>query len=56
MTTQINKDFLPLCQWLIDNKPSFHLGKDKTKSILFPKAKGLKEIDISLRPLQNMTQ
>ena len=31
----------------IDNKLSIHFGQDKTKSILFSKTRGLKEINIS---------
>ena len=36
-----------LCQWFIDNKLSIHFGEDKTKSILFLKTRGLKEVNIS---------
>ena len=43
----LNKEFPPLCQWFIDNKLSIHFGEDKTKSILFSKTRGLKEINIS---------
>ena len=43
----LNKEFSSLCQWFIDNKRSIHFEEDKTKSILFPKTRGLKEIDIS---------
>ena len=43
----LNKEFLSLCQWFIDNKLSIHFGEDKTKSILFSKTRGLKEINIS---------
>ena len=32
---QLNLNFSRLCDWFIDNKLSIHLGKDKTKSILF---------------------
>ena len=42
----LNKEFLSLCQWFIDNKLSIHFGEDKTKSILFLKTSGLKEINI----------
>ena len=42
-----NKEFASLCQWFIDNQLLIHFGEDKTKSILFSKAKGLKEINIS---------
>ena len=41
------KEFSSLCQWFIDNKLSIHFGEDKTKSILFSKTRGLKEINIS---------
>ena len=45
----LNKEFLSLCQWFIDNKLSIHFGEDKTKSILFSKVRvrGLKKINIS---------
>ena len=42
-----NKEISSLWQWFIDNKLSIHFGEDKTKFILFSKAKGLREIDIS---------
>ena len=42
----LNKEFTSLWQWFIDNKLSIHFIKDKTKSILFSKAKGLREINI----------
>ena len=32
---QVNLNFSSLCDWFINNKLSIHLGKDKTKSILF---------------------
>ena len=38
----LNKEFLLLCQWFIDNKLSIHFGEDKTNSILISKARGLK--------------
>ena len=31
----LNKDFNSIIEWFVDNKLSIHLGKDKTKSILF---------------------
>ena len=43
----LNKEFSSLCQWFIDNKLSINFGEDKTKSILFSKTRGLKEINIS---------
>ena len=42
----LNKEFSSLYQWLIDTKLSIHFGEDKTKSILFLKMRGLKEINI----------
>ena len=35
----LNVDFNSLSEWFIDNKLSIHLGKDKTKCILFKKGK-----------------
>ena len=43
----LNKEFSSLCQWFIDNKLSIHFGENKTKSIVFSRTKGLKEINIS---------
>ena len=40
----LNKELSLLCQWFIDN---MHFGEDKTKSILFSKARDLREINIS---------
>ena len=40
-------EFSSLCQWFIDNKLSIHFGEDKTKSILFSKTRGLREINVS---------
>ena len=34
---KLNKNFNSLCDWFVDNKLSIHLGKDKTKSMLFGK-------------------
>ena len=36
-----------LFQWFLDNKLSIHFEEDGTKSFLFSKARGLREIDIS---------
>ena len=47
--TQLNKDFISICDWFIDNKLSIHFGEDKTKSIVFGskrKLKSLRELDI----------
>ena len=38
----LSKEFSSLCQWFIDNKLSIRFREDKTKSILFSKARGLK--------------
>ena len=43
----LNKEFSILYQWFIDNKLSIHCGEDKTKSNLFSKTRGLREINIS---------
>ena len=43
----LNKEFSSLLQWFIDNKLSIHFGEDKTKSILFSKTRGLREINVS---------
>ena len=43
----LNKEFLSLCQWFIDKKLSIHFAEGKAKSILFSKARVLKEINIS---------
>ena len=32
---QLNEDFTNICEWVVDNQLSIHLGEDKTKSILF---------------------
>ena len=42
-----NEEFSSLCQWFIDNNLSIHFREDKTKSTLFSKAKGLREINVS---------
>ena len=31
----LNADFDSLCEWFLDNRPSIHLVKDKTKCIFF---------------------
>ena len=43
----LNKEFPSLYQWFIDNELSIHFGEDKTKSVLFSKTRGSKEINIS---------
>ena len=32
---KLNGDFIIICECFVDNKISIHIGKDKTKSILF---------------------
>ena len=55
-----NKGFSLPCQWFLDNKLSIHFGEDKTKSILFSKARGSRDINISFAghsiPSSNMKQ
>ena len=43
----LNKAFSSLCQWFIGIKLLINFGEDKTKSVLFSKTQGLKEINIS---------
>ena len=43
----LNKEFLSLCQWFIDNKMSIHFGDEKTRSTLPSKTSGLREINVS---------
>ena len=43
----LNKEFSSLCQCFIDNKLSTYFWEDKTKSIIFSKARGLSKINIS---------
>ena len=33
-----------ICNWLVDNKQSFHFGEDKTKSILFASKRKIKKL------------
>ena len=33
-----------ICNWLVDNKQSFHSGEDKTKSILFASKRKIKKL------------
>ena len=46
----LNKEFSSFCQWFINNKLSIHFGGDKTKSILFSKTRGLREINMRAIP------
>ena len=43
----MNNEFSSLFQWFLENKLSIHFEEDDTKSSLFSKARGLREIDIS---------
>ena len=51
----LNRDFLTLVDWFVDNKLSIHFGEDKTKSNLFsPKrrSKSIRQIDISQKDVK----
>ena len=41
--TKLNKNFLSVCNWFVDNELSIHFGEDKSKCILFVKKKQLKQ-------------
>jgi len=41
----LGKNFNSLCDWLVENKLSIHLGEEKTKSILFGSKRKLKSED-----------
>ena len=43
----LNKEFLSLCEWFIDNKLSIHFGDDKTKTIFFSRMKSPPKLNIS---------
>ena len=43
----LNNEFSSLCQWFIDNELSIHFRENKTKFILFSKARGLRKITIA---------
>ena len=52
---QLNKDFLSICDWFVDNKLSIHFGDDKTKSILFAskfKIKKVRKLNIKYGNIQ----
>ena len=40
------KEFLSLCGWFIDNKPSFLFGDDEAKTIFFCRKKSLLKLNI----------
>ena len=41
----LNRNFISLCDWFIENKLSIHFGDDKTKSIVFGTKRRLKKVD-----------
>ena len=43
----LNKEFVGVCDWFVDNKLSIHFGEDKTKCILFSRDKNLLELNIT---------
>ena len=52
---QLNKDFVNVCDWFIDNKLSIHFGKDKTKFILFAskhKIKSARKLNVKYKNLK----
>ena len=40
---QLNKNFIVICDWFVDNKLSIHFGEDKTKSTLFSSKSKIKK-------------
>ena len=40
---QLNENCSLICDWLVENKLSIHLGEDKTKSILFSSKRKVKK-------------
>ena len=54
----LKKNVSMLCDWLVDNKLSIHIGEDKTKSILFGskhKIKKLKLLNIKYNDIKLYT-
>ena len=45
---QLNRNFLNICDWFVDNKLSIHFGEDKTKSIFFGPLNKCKKLHFSL--------
>ena len=39
----LTKFLILICDWFVDNKPTIHLGEDKTKSILFSSKRKIKK-------------
>ena len=42
----LNKKFLSLCEWFIENKLSIHFGDNKTKTIFFSRMKSPPKLNI----------
>ena len=42
----LNKEFLKMCKWFVDNKLSLNFGEDETECILFSREKSLPEVNI----------
>jgi hypothetical protein len=49
---RLNQDFNELCDWFVDNKLSIHLGKEKTKTILFSKRRNKEILEINHGDIQ----
>ena len=52
---QLDKDFTNICEWFVDNRLSIHIGKDKTKSVLFAskcKIKKFPKLNINDKSIQ----
>ena len=45
---QLNKDFANLCEWIVDNKLSIHLGEEKTKCMRLPVINRFEQCAISI--------
>ena len=43
----LNKEFVNLCDWFVDNKLSIHFGEDETKCIRFFRDKNFRELNIT---------
>ena len=43
----LNKEFVKVCEWFVNNKMSIHAGEDKTKCIPFSKEKNMLELTIT---------
>ena len=47
MENVLNKEFVNVCDWFVDNKLSIHFGEDKIKYILFSRDKNLPVLNIT---------